>query len=49
MKVVLATLFTAVRLIRPPGARSAPVRRGLTLAPNDGALMTVAERLPFSA
>jgi cytochrome P450 len=45
MKVVLATLFAQVSLIRPPGARSAPLRRGLTLAPNDGARMVVKGRL----
>jgi cytochrome P450 len=44
MKVVLSTLFAQVRLARPPGSRSAPVRRGLALAPDDGAVMTVAER-----
>jgi cytochrome P450 len=36
MKVVLATLFARVRLERPPGWRSAPVRCGITLAPDDG-------------
>ena len=36
MKVVLSTLFSHVRLARPPGSRSVPVRRGLALAPNDG-------------
>ena len=44
MKVVLSTLFATVRLARPPGSRSTPVRRGLALAPDDGALMTVVER-----
>ncbi|MEX2288108.1 MAG: cytochrome P450 [Planctomycetaceae bacterium] len=42
MKVVLSTLFATVRLARPPGRRSAPVRRGIALAPDDGALMVVA-------
>jgi cytochrome P450 len=46
MKVVLGTLFTLARLTRPPGSRSAPVRRGLALAPDDGARMTVAESRP---
>jgi cytochrome P450 len=45
MKVVLGTLFAQVRLARPPGARSAPLRRGITLAPDDGARMVVMERL----
>jgi cytochrome P450 len=45
MKVVLSTLLATVRLARPPGSRSAPVRRGLALAPDDGARMTVVERL----
>ena len=36
MKVVLATLFSQVRLERPPGSRSRPLRRGLSLAPDDG-------------
>ncbi len=44
MKVVLSTLFATVRLARPPGSRSTPVRRGLALAPDDGAQMTVVER-----
>jgi cytochrome P450 len=44
MKVVLSTLFATVRLTRPPGSRSAPVRRGLALAPDDGAQVTVVER-----
>lgn len=44
MKVVLSTLFARVRLTRPPGSRSAPVRRGLALAPDDGVLMAVTER-----
>jgi cytochrome P450 family 135 len=45
MKAVLATLFSQVRLVRPPGSRSAPVRRGLSLAPDDGAAMVVQGRL----
>ena len=44
MKVVLSTLFASVRLARPSGRRSIPVRRGIALAPDDGALMTVTER-----
>jgi cytochrome P450 len=45
MKVVLATLFSQVRLSRPPGSRSAPLRRGVSLAPDDGARVVVQERL----
>ena len=45
MKVVLSTLFAHVRLARPPGSRSIPVRRGLALAPHDGALMTVMKKM----
>ena len=48
MKVILSTLFAQVRLVRPTGARSTPIRRGIALAPDDGARMTVAERLAFS-
>ena len=44
MKVVLSTLFAVLRLARPPGSRSAPVRRGLALAPDDEAQMIVTER-----
>jgi cytochrome P450 len=41
MKVVLATLFTQVRLARPPGARSRARRYGLVLGPDDGARVVV--------
>jgi cytochrome P450 len=44
MKVVLATLFARVRLARPRGSHSAPVRQGIALGPDDGAVMTVIER-----
>jgi unspecific monooxygenase len=44
MKVVLGTLLATVRLARPPGSRSAPVRRGIALAPDDEARVTVAGR-----
>jgi unspecific monooxygenase len=44
MKVVLSTLFAQVRLERPPGSRSRPVRRGISLAPDDGAVMRLAGR-----
>jgi hypothetical protein len=38
-----ATLFSQVRLCRPPASRSAPVQRGVSLAPHDGARMVVTE------
>jgi unspecific monooxygenase len=41
MKVVLSTIFAQVRLARPPGSYSVPVRRGISLAPHDGARMIV--------
>jgi cytochrome P450 len=41
MKAVLATLFARLRLSRPPGSRSYPVRRGVSLAPHDGVTMVV--------
>jgi cytochrome P450 len=41
MKVVLSTLFTQVQLVRPPGSHSRPIRRGVSLAPDDGAQMVV--------
>jgi cytochrome P450 len=44
MKVVLSTLFATVRLARPTGCRSYPVRRGIVIAPNDDAQVTVVER-----
>jgi unspecific monooxygenase len=44
MKVVLSTLLATVRITRPSGSRSLPVRRGLALAPDDGAQMTIVER-----
>lgn len=43
MKVVLGAILARVRLVRPPGQRSAPVRRGLALAPHDGVRGTIAE------
>jgi cytochrome P450 len=45
MKVVLGTLFASVRLVRPSGSQSEPVRRGIALAPDDGARMTVVEKV----
>lgn len=44
MRVVLSTLFTQVRLTRPPESHSKPIRWGITLAPDDGSQMVVAER-----
>jgi len=41
MKVLLATLFSLVRLARPVGARSRPRRYGLVLGPDDGARVVV--------
>jgi unspecific monooxygenase len=41
MKVLLATLFSQVRLTRPPGARSRARRYGLVLGPDDGARVMV--------
>lgn len=44
MKVVLGTLFSQVRLARPSGSRSRPVRRGVPLAPDDGVKLVVSQR-----
>ena len=44
MKVVLGTLLATARLQRPAGSRSMAVRRGVALAPDDGAGMVVAQR-----
>jgi cytochrome P450 len=41
MKVVLSTLFATIRLSRPPGSLSHPIRRGLALVPHDEGRMTV--------
>jgi cytochrome P450 len=46
MKVVLATLFSTLRLERPDGALSRPVRRGVSIGPSDGSLLRVIERRP---
>lgn len=45
MKVVLSTLFSQLRLARLPQHRSRPVRRGIPLAPHDGARLVVTARL----
>jgi cytochrome P450 len=41
MKVVLATLFSEVRLARPAGALSRPRRYGIVLGPDDGGRIIV--------
>ena len=41
MKVILATLFSQVRLARPAGARSRGRRYGIVLGPDDGARVIV--------
>jgi hypothetical protein len=43
MKVVLSTLFVKLRLERPPGSRSDPIRQGIAIAPHDGAVMKAGE------
>jgi cytochrome P450 len=42
MKVVLIPLYLTFRLTRPPGCRSVAGRRGIAMAPNDGAVIAVA-------
>ena len=44
MRVVLGTLFAQATLTRPSGARSFPIRRGIILAPHDGATVIVERR-----
>jgi cytochrome P450 len=46
MKVLLATLFSQVRLTRPAGSRSRARRYGLVLGPDDGGRVVVRERTP---
>ena len=46
MKVVLATLFTQVRMARPAAARSRARRYGLVLGPDDGARVVVRGSTP---
>jgi cytochrome P450 len=43
MKVLLATIFSQVRLARPTGARSRARRYGIVLGPDDGARLIVRE------
>ena len=45
MKVVLSTLLATVRLARPTDSRSTPIRRGIALAPSDGARMIVMKKM----
>jgi cytochrome P450 len=45
MKVVLSTLFSRVRTTRPPGSFSHAIRRGISLAPDDGAKILITGRL----
>ena len=47
MKVVLATLFSVLRMARPPGAVSRPVRRGIAVGPSDGTRLTAVKRRPL--
>jgi cytochrome P450 len=44
MKVMLSTLFTQAKLMRPPDQHSYPIRRGISLAPHDGVQMVLVER-----
>ncbi len=44
MKVVLATLFSVLRMTRPAGAVSRPVRRGISVGPSDGTRLTAVKR-----
>ncbi|MFT4584158.1 MAG: cytochrome P450 [Gammaproteobacteria bacterium] len=44
MKVVLATLFSELKMSRPVGAHSKPVRRGIAVGPHDGVRLTAVAR-----
>jgi len=44
MKVVLATLFSRLRMTRPTGARSKPVRRGISIGPSDGCQLVATQK-----
>jgi cytochrome P450 len=44
MKVVLATVLARAELVRPPGAESRRVRRGVLIAPSDGTRVVLAGR-----
>ncbi len=43
MKVVLASVISRAAFVRPEGVRSVPVRRGIALAPQDGAVIRIVE------
>jgi hypothetical protein len=44
MKVVLATLFTTLRMERPRGAVSRPVRCGISIGASDGVKLRARKR-----
>jgi len=44
MKVVLATLFHGLRMERPPGAVSHPVRCGISIGASDGVKLRARRR-----
>jgi unspecific monooxygenase len=44
MKITLATLLARLQISRPPSAHSAVVRQGVSLAPKDGAVISVQRR-----
>ena len=44
MKVVLATLFSVLRMVRPAGAVSKPARRGIAIGPHDGTRLQATRR-----
>jgi len=47
MKVVLSTLFSQIRVSRPPGSRSTAIRLGISLAPEDGAKVLITKSRTF--
>ena len=44
MKVVLATLFSVLKMVRPAGAVSKPARRGIAIGPHDGTRLQATRR-----
>ena len=44
MKVVLATLFSVLKMERPAGAVSKPARRGIAIGPHDGTRLSATRR-----
>jgi cytochrome P450 len=44
MKITLATLLARLQISRLPSAHSAVVRQGVSLAPKDGAVISVQRR-----